>query len=330
MPPGRQPDRELGVEPVDRRVVLDRHERRPVARAPGPPTAASAGTARPGGSRRSTATGARPRPRGARSSSRRAPATASRTSFHTASADASPQSWPIRRASSKMIHRSSRASPGGSSALRTRCTRRSELVTVPSVSAQAAAAGRTTSAISRRRRQEDVLDDEELEAVEQALASGAVGLGLDRVLADARRRAVSSPRSIASNMAVRFQPRFGGTVAPQAASNGARSSSFSTCWKPGSRSGSAPMSPPPWTLFWPRSGLRPLPYRPTCPVSSDEVDQREHVVDRVVVLGDAQRPADHRPVGRRRRRGRPRGSPPPGTPVSRSAYSSVYGSTPAR
>ena len=29
------------------------------------------------------------------------------------------------------------------------------------------------------------------------------------------------------------------------------------------------MSPPPWTLFWPRSGLSPRPYRPTCPVSSD-------------------------------------------------------------
>src|SRR6188474_1533282 len=27
------------------------------------------------------------------------------------------------------------------------------------------------------------------------------------------------------------------------------------------------MSPPPWTLFWPRSGLTPLPYRPTWPVS---------------------------------------------------------------
>ena len=58
------------------------------------------------------------------------------------------------------------------------------------------------------------------------------------------------------------------------------------------------MSPPPWTLFWPRSGLRPLPHLPTWPVSSDEVDQREHVVDGVVVLGDAERPADHRLVGR--------------------------------
>ena len=42
---------------------------------------------------------------------------------------------------------SSRASPGGSTALRTRCTRRSLLMTVPSVSAQLAAAGNTTSAM---------------------------------------------------------------------------------------------------------------------------------------------------------------------------------------
>ena len=47
-----------------------------------------------------------------------------------------------------MIHMSSRASPGGSSALRTRCTRRSLFVTVPSVSHHDAAEGKTTSAIS--------------------------------------------------------------------------------------------------------------------------------------------------------------------------------------
>ena len=42
-----------------------------------------------------------------------------------------------------------------------------------------------------------------------------------------------------------------------------------------------------------------MPQRPTWPVSSDEVDQREHVVDGVVVLGDAERPAHHRLVGPR-------------------------------
>ena len=47
-----------------------------------------------------------------------------------------------------MIQMSSRASPGGSSALRTRCTRRSEFVTVPSDSNAAFEAGKTTSASS--------------------------------------------------------------------------------------------------------------------------------------------------------------------------------------
>ena len=57
------------------------------------------------------------------------------------------------------------------------------------------------------------------------------------------------------------------------------------------------MSPPPWTLFWPRSGLSPLPVPPDVPGQQRERDQREDVVDRVVVLGDPERPADHRPVG---------------------------------
>ena len=46
-----------------------------------------------------------------------------------------------------------------------------------------------------------------------------------------------------------------------------RASSRSS-WKPGSLFGIAPMSPPPWTLFWPRSGCRPEPHFPTLPVSS--------------------------------------------------------------
>ena len=58
------------------------------------------------------------------------------------------QSRPMRRASSWMIHMSSRASLGGSIALRTRCTRRSLLVTVPSDSHHEAEEGNTTSAIS--------------------------------------------------------------------------------------------------------------------------------------------------------------------------------------
>jgi hypothetical protein len=54
----------------------------------------------------------------------------------------------MRSARSEMMSRSSRASPGGSSALRTRCTRRSLLVTVPSDSHHDADAGNTTWATS--------------------------------------------------------------------------------------------------------------------------------------------------------------------------------------
>ena len=83
-----------------------------------------------------------------------------------------------------MIHRSSRASPGGSSALRTRCTRRSLLVTVPSLSAHAAAAGNTTSAISAVAVMKMSWTIEQVEAAQAALGEVAVGLGLERVLAD--------------------------------------------------------------------------------------------------------------------------------------------------
>ena len=67
------------------------------------------------------------------------PGDSERTSSQVASAVAGPQSEPIRRARSYTMARSSRASPGGSSALRTRWTRRSLFVTVPSLSAHALA-----------------------------------------------------------------------------------------------------------------------------------------------------------------------------------------------
>ena len=195
-----------------------------------------------------------------------------------------------------MIRRSSRASPGGSSAGRTSWTRRSEFVTVPRLSAHAAAAGNTTSAISPVAVRKmswtiSVSRPRRSFSVRWRSASDCIGFSPTTY------SAVSSPRSIASNISDRCQPRFGGTRTPHRLSHLSRSSSFSTCWNPTSRSGSAPMSPPPWTLFWPRSGLMPLPYLPTCPVSRASEISDEHVVDRVVVLGDAERPADHRAVG---------------------------------
>ena len=69
-----------------------------------------------------------------------------RSSFQRSSGVGLPQSVPSLLASSVMISMSSRAPGGGSRALRTRWTRRSLLVTVPSASHQAAVAGSTTSA----------------------------------------------------------------------------------------------------------------------------------------------------------------------------------------
>jgi hypothetical protein len=57
------------------------------------------------------------------------------------------------------------------------------------------------------------------------------------------------------------------------------------------------MSPPPCTLFCRAAGPGPEPYRPTWPGEQGQVDEREHVVGRVVVLGDAEGPADLCPVG---------------------------------
>ena len=62
---------------------------------------------------------------------------------------------------------SSRASPGGSSALRTRCTRRSLLVTVPSDSHHAADGRQHDVGELGGLGEEDVLHDEVVEAFEQ-------------------------------------------------------------------------------------------------------------------------------------------------------------------
>ena len=60
------------------------------------------------------------------------------------------------------------------------------------------------------------------------------------------------------------------------------------------------------------AGCSPEPVAADVPGQQRQVDQREHVVDRVVMLGDPERPAQDRAVGAARRRAPVRGSPPPG------------------
>ena len=84
---------------------------------------------------------------------------------------------------------SSLASPGASRALRTRCTRRSEFVTVPSDSHQEAEDGEDDVGELGRLRHHDVLDDQEVELREELAGAADVGLRLRRVLADHVERA---------------------------------------------------------------------------------------------------------------------------------------------
>ena len=84
-----------------------------------------------------------------------------------------------------MIQMSSCASPGGSSALRTRWTRRSLFVTVPSDSNVEFAAGSTTSASSAVFVMKMSCTISAVEVLEQLAGAVGVGLRARRVLADA-------------------------------------------------------------------------------------------------------------------------------------------------
>ena len=114
---------------------------------------------------------------------------------------------------------------GASYALRTRCTRRSLEVTVPSTSPSVAAAGRTTSASSSRAREEEVLDDEMVEPLEQAL--GPLLVRLSPAPGSRRRRRRPSARRAPSPRTSRSgEARSRGSIsAPHADSNFVRAAS---------------------------------------------------------------------------------------------------------
>ena len=170
-------------------------ERRAAARRPGPPRAGGGGRARRGGSRRSRATGARPRPRGARSSCRRAPGESVRSSFQTASADGLA---PVVAEAPRQVEedRRGRRAPrrAARSALRTRCTRRSR---VGDRALGLAPARRPPGGRRRRARRSwsgRCPGRRGGRGREQAPRSPClVGLGLDRVLADDVERRSARP-----------------------------------------------------------------------------------------------------------------------------------------
>ena len=99
---------------------------------------------------------------------------------------------------------------------------------------------------------------------------------------------------MASNIPERCQPRTGGTATPHSASNFVRSSSFSTCWKPGQAIGQGAHVAAALDVVLATQRVDAAAVAADVAGEQDQVDQGQDVVDRVVVLGDAERPADHR------------------------------------
>ena len=146
--------------------------------------------------------------------------------------------------------------PAASRLAGTRCTRRSLLVTVPSASQKLADAGRTTSAISAVfvRKMSCTTS---VSSSASAPACASIGLALRRVLAeDEERRELSALHGlehVAEVPAVLPRDR-----TPRRARTW-RGRRVLDVLEAGELVGNAPMSPPPCTLFCPRSGLRPEP-----------------------------------------------------------------------
>ena len=196
-----------------------------------------------------------------------------------------------------MIARSSRASPGGSSALRTSWTRRSEFVTVPSLSAQRR--GRREDDVGQLggRGQEDVLDDHEVARAQQVARPLLVGLGLDRVLADhverlelAALHRVEHPGQVPATL--RRDRHAPGRIelGPQRV--------VLDVLEAGQPIRQRAHVAAALDVVLATQRVEPGAVPPDVPGEQREADQRQDVVDGVVVLRDPERPADHRPVGR--------------------------------
>ena len=211
--------------------------------------------------RRSTATGCRRAPRAARSSFRRATRRASglrprRLFERRHPASRAPIGLRDGAEDGDIV---ASASPGGASALRiaaraARCSLRCRRI-------------RTSSTMLEKRRRRAPRSSSGRYPERSSVANFAaarcamllIGLRLRRILADDVERVELSAIRPPRTCAVRFQPFFCGSAAFQARSNFARFAGSSTSWPPGNLLGIAPMSPPPCTLFCPRSGQSPLP-----------------------------------------------------------------------
>ena len=223
---------------------------------------------------------------------------------------------------------SSRASPGGSSALRTRCTRRSLLVTVPSRLAPARRRRKARRRPARRSSSGRCPARSDASSLrEQRDRVLLVGLGLRRILADdVERVEFAAFHRVEHFGEVPARARAAASTS-HARSNFARLAGSSTSLAARKLVGKRAHVAAALHVVLSAQRIRPRAVAADVTGEQREVDQRADVVDGVVMLGDAERPAELRA------RGLGVGVRQLGDELARErrsssrAYSSVYGST---
>ena len=163
---------------------------------------------------------------------------------------------------------------------------------MPSASPSVEAAGRTTSASCAVAVRKRSCTTRWSRPVEQPHGARLVGLALRRVLADHVDARAATPCSIASNISVRCLPFRGGTSTPHAASKRARTASSSSELEPRQPVRQRAHVTAALHVVLPAQRLEARAVAADVTGEERQVDEREDVVDGVVVLGDPERPAE--------------------------------------
>ena len=132
---------------------------------------------------------------------------------------------------------------------------------------------------------------------------------------------------MASNMSLRCRPCLGGIFTPQACSNLARNASFFDVLETGQSVGNRPHVAAALHVVLAAQRIEAAAVAADMAGQQGQIDQGDDVVDGVVMFGDARESSRVWRGPPWHRHARPRGWPPAGTPVSRSARSRVYAST---
>ena len=178
-----------------------------------------------------------------------------------------PLAAPMRLATSASCHQSGRASPGDGMNARCREMRRSELVTVPFFSPQAAAGSSTwASAVVSvcRATSETTTSGHRARAARTALASGMLSTGFVAMI----QIALIRPSATARNISTAFMPGFSAMRGePQNVCTMRRCPALSRSMWAASMLASPPVSRPPMAFGWPVTENGPMPGLPMRPVA---------------------------------------------------------------